>query len=54
MKDRKTRKAETRRYEVRWIEYDMLYMRWFCRANAATNFAEKLQRQGHEVLVARW
>jgi hypothetical protein len=54
MKERKTRKAETRRYEVRWIQHDMIYMRWFCRSNAAKNLASELQRQGYETIVVRW
>ena len=53
-KERKTRKPETRRYEVRWIEGSMIFMRWFCRNNAALNFARDLKAEGFEVIVAKW
>jgi hypothetical protein len=53
-KERKVRKTELRRYEVRWIEANMIFMRWFCRSNAAQNFARDLKAEGYEVLVAKW
>jgi len=53
-KERKARKPETRRYEVRWMEHSMIYMRWFCRSNSAKRFAAELQSLGFEVLVAKW
>jgi hypothetical protein len=54
MKARKARKPESRRVEVRWIEGDMIFMRWFCRTNAAKRFAADLQAEGFEVIVAQW
>ncbi len=54
MKPRKTRKAETRRYEVRWLAYDTIYMRWYKRVDAAKRLAAELKAEGYEVLVAEW
>jgi len=54
MKPRKTRKAETRRYEVRWLACNTIYMRWYKRVNAAKQFAAELKAEGYEVLMAEW
>jgi hypothetical protein len=50
----KARKREVRRYEVRWIEGSMIFMRWFCRSNAAIKLAADLKADGFEVIVAKW
>jgi hypothetical protein len=54
MKARKARKPESRRYEVRWIEGSMIFFRWFCRSNAALNFAKDLKAEGFDPLVSQW
>jgi hypothetical protein len=53
-KERKARKPETRRYEVRWIEGNMIFMRWFCRGSAAQSLANMLKADGCDVIVVKW
>jgi hypothetical protein len=54
MKARKSRKPETRRYEVRWIEGSMIFMRWFCREGSALSFALDLKAEGLDVIITKW
>jgi len=53
-KERKARKPETRRYEVRWMQGNMIFMRWFCRGTAAQNLAAMLKADGFDVIVVKW
>ena len=54
MKYGNKRRAERLRYEVRWMEYGTIYMRWYKRINAAKRLAAEMKAKGYEVLVAEW
>ena len=48
---RKTRKAETNRFVVKWIEGDTVYFRWYKRDAAACAFLNRLLEAGFEARV---
>lgn len=43
---RKTRKPETRRFCVKWLEGATVHFRWYCRDSAAVKFLNDLDDRG--------
>lgn len=48
---RKTRKTESARFVVKWIEGDTMYFRWYKRDAAACNFLNRLLEAGFEARI---
>lgn len=48
---RKTRKAETNRFVVKWVEEDTVYFRWYKRDAAACAFLNRLLEAGFEARI---